>query len=89
MKRQDFFNELVASAPASDVNAAKKATVARLTQLLMKDVNAMKAVVKVDANWKDLTPLVPDAAEREKLRNEITGRIVAGENQIASQPFDF
>jgi hypothetical protein len=71
---------------------AKQEVSAELRKHLDKDVKAMKDVVKADVTheaWKDLVTEEPDDKERKALKDEIASRVVAGQNQIGSQPLDF
>jgi hypothetical protein len=89
-KRKDFTNELLASGKTAEKDA-KKLAKEELGKLLEKDVLAMKEVVKKDVDdheWRDLK-IVKKLEERKKLKKSIQDRIVAGQNQIAKQPFDF
>ena len=91
-KRDDFHKDLVANVPTDDIDKAKKGTVKRLKALLDHDVSEMKKVAGkpiTDTVWTDLGKAIRNLEKRKKVRQEIVARINSGENQIASQPFDF
>jgi len=90
--KQGFKAKLVASAGKLKVNPAKAKVVEMLRAALKKDVDQMKTVAAANINdepWKQLKEEVKDDKEAAKLKGEIADRIVKGENQVASQPFDF
>ncbi len=88
-KRDDFQVELANSVKGMNEREVKGQTSSLLRTLLQRDVDAIKKVVKTDANWTDLTERVSNIDERNKLKKRITDQIISGENQIASQPLDF
>ncbi len=57
---------------------------------LVRDVNKMKEVASPKSPfWTDITDSKKGTPEqRTKLVEEVSGRIVAGENQIAAQDLD-
>ena len=102
--REGFHAELVKAAGGLKQDVAKAKVVELLRNELKKDVDRMKTVVKFgldDESWATLKQeVVKEAKEanlNEKvgeenakdLKKEIGERIIAGENQVASQPFDF
>jgi hypothetical protein len=69
----------------------KKYVVGELRSALNKDVARMKQVAGAkltDEAWSQLKDEVKNDKKAEELRKEIAGRIVSGENQVASQPLD-
>jgi len=100
--REGFRKKLVETQKVGQLkkSAAKEMVVAMLRTALAKDVEKMKTVATADIShdaWKQLKDEVKselkDEVKSEKkaqaLKKDIAGRIVAGENQIQSQPFDF
>jgi hypothetical protein len=69
----------------------KKYVVGELRGALNKDVARMKQVAGAkltDDAWAQLKAEVKNDKKAETLKKEIADRIVSGENQVASQPFD-
>jgi len=93
--REGFYEKLVAKAGTKpdDEEKAKATVVGMLRDKLKEDVTQMKGVAKEAVTqekvWGDLNEVVDDDAKRKALKEQIADRIVSGENQIASQPFDF
>lgn len=90
--REGFTKRLEEAAAGQKPDAAKKTAVALLRGATKTDVKRMKDVAAFDIShdaWKQLSEEIKDKEEAKKLKDEIAGRIVQGEDQIASQPFDF
>ncbi len=90
--RQGFKAKLVSAAGKLKVNAAKAKVVEMLRSALKKDVDQMKTVAAgkiTDEAWKQLKEEIPTEKKAIALKEEIANRVVKGENQVASQPFDF
>ncbi len=69
----------------------QRAVIALLKAELRRDVAAIKSVVKAKHDapiWKDVMDAAGDAKAGKKLVDEIRGRIVSGEDQIANQDLD-
>ena len=91
--KQSFKDRLIAGRKATDTkDQAKAKVVAELRTALKKDAKRMRDVAALDVTaepWKQLKEDVTDDARAKALKTQIADRIVKGENQIESQPFDF
>lgn len=68
--------------------AQRRAVVAVIKAELHEDVDEMRKVVAKDTYFADLKALNVTDKQREEMRNEIRGRINAGEAQVKSQNLD-
>lgn len=67
----------------------RQIVVAQIKSDMLRDVAAMKgAAAPGSANWADIKGLSAKKEEKETLINEVSGRIMSGESQIAAQNFD-
>jgi hypothetical protein len=90
--QKGFLAELRSEAGALDDKKAKAKVVTMLRAETKKDVKRMKEVTAMklaDESWSQLVKEAKGEEPAKKLKNQITKQIVAGENQIESQPFDF
>jgi hypothetical protein len=95
--REGFRDDLTAAASkvkkgVLEKEDAKELVVTMLRDAAKADVAAMKDVAGKPLShpaWQQLKEEVNDDKKAEELRAKIGKNIVAGENQIASQPFDF
>jgi hypothetical protein len=90
--RQGFLQKLVTQAGKLKKDAAKTKVAQMLRVELQKDVKQMKDVAGrkiTDDAWKQLREEVKDEKKAATLKEQIADRIVKGENQVGSQPFDF
>jgi hypothetical protein len=91
--RKGFYQRLVDMAKGKTLAQAKAGVVSLLRAALGKDVAQMKAVAAApltDTPWAQLKEeFKGDPAKAQTLKDQIADRIVKGENQVASQPFDF
>ena len=90
--RQGFLQKLIAQAGNLNKNAAKTRVVELLRVELQKDVKQMKDVAGravTDDAWKQLKEELKNDKKADTLKKQIADRIVKGENQVGSQPFDF
>lgn len=91
--RAGFLERLLKLARGKTLPQAKDVAVKELRGALDKDVAQMKSVAAApitDPAWAQLNEeFKDDPAKATTLKQQISSRIVAGENQIASQPLDF
>ena len=90
--REGFRQKLSKEAGKLKIGAAKAKVVEMLRAALQKDVKQMKEVAGAKVTheaWKQLKDEIQPVKKAEALKEEIADRIVKGENQVASQPFDF
>jgi hypothetical protein len=91
-KKEDFLAKLRSQGKGMKPKDKKTLVVGHLKQALDKDVQRMKDVAKMKVTeepWKHLKEEVKDDKAAETLRDQIANRIVKGQDQIASQPFNF
>jgi hypothetical protein len=90
--REGFREKLVKAARSLRTKAEKKQVASDMLRAeVKKDAAQMKTVVAhqlKDEAWKQLGEELPET-KAKKLKKEIGDRIVKGEEQIVSQPFDF
>lgn len=89
-KADDFYNHLVKTVPVDDEEKARKDVSKQLKGLLAHDVKTVKDVVSDSGHkaWSEIEA-IQDEDARKDLKKDITKQVIAGENQIASQPLDF
>jgi hypothetical protein len=79
-------------ARGKSLKAAKEGVVSMLRAALGKDVAQMKSVAAAkltDPPWVQLREEFKNEPDKaQTLKDQISDRIVKGENQVASQPFD-
>jgi uncharacterized protein DUF4157 len=90
--RKGFYQKLVDMAKGKTLKAAKEGVVTMLRAALGKDVAQMKSVAAAkltDPPWAQLNEeFKHDPPKAQTLKDQIADRIVKGENQVASQPFE-
>ena len=86
----DFYKHLIKTVPTDDEDTAKDQVSKQLKGLLAHDVKTVKDVVSDSGHkaWAEIDA-IKDEDERKDLKKNIKQQVIAGENQIASQPLDF